>query len=201
MDGLNSYDRIKKDIVLLLCIRSQHHYMLAWNDSDPPHVGGLFHAEGYKHLIDGIIEGFKKKSLKIVYDESNRLQEMEIYRRRTAALKYISTMLLLYLYSCYKTFGNLDICVEALRWIVENGYYWFSVPKEPEHEYLLLFTLMEVPDVGFGFPNDTMICDIYERVEEYRNSILDCYRGCNAELRDFISGVQNLDRKFWDWKE
>ena len=194
-------DRIQKDLVLLLCVRSQYHYMLAWNDSDPPHVGGLFHAEGYRHLIDGIKKGIEKKSFKVIYDESNRLQQMEVFRRRAAALNYISTMLLLYLYSCYKTFGNLDVCAEALVWLIKNGYSWFSIPRQPEHEYLLLFTLMDIPDVGFGFPKDTMICDVYETVEEYKNSILGCYRGCNVDLRDIISSVQNLDKKFWDWKE
>ena len=64
-----------------------------------------------------------------------------------------------------------------------------------------LFTLIDIPDVGFGFPKDTMICDVYETVEEYKNSILECYRGCNVDLRDIISSVQNLDKKFWDWKE
>ncbi len=202
-DGVKAYliPRLKKDLVLLLCNRGQNHYVLAHNDAAPHYVRGLLHLEGWKHLWDGIVEGVKKGSLKTVADESARLQLMEIYRRRAAAITYVNHMILMYLYSNYLCFRDIGAAAEALCWLIREGYSWFPAPADPKEDYLIRFALMKVPDAGFAFPGDTYLYEIYEATEKYLDAMAAAYLGADSALIELIRLAVSIPERCRDWRD
>ena len=163
-------------------------------------MNGLYHIEGYKHLLDGIKFGIKNKNLKLIADESDRLKILEIYRRRSAGIININQMILLYLYGNFRCFNNLELSASAIEWLFLSGYEGFLLPPIPQEDHLVKYASMSIPEVGFAFPKDMHFFDIYEKGPEYKNILLSEYPDADENLKYYIGEIRSLPGRCWEWR-
>lgn len=190
-------DYLRDDIVLLLTAESMYYYMLAWSDSlhDSP-----FHVEDYKHIWFGIKAAWAQGKLSAIYTESNNSKMLEVFRRRANALRDINLMILLYLYSMYKTVEDIKVVSMALIWLLNSGYEWFHIPAETKEEILLQFLFWTVPENALGFPKGMSIYEIYDTISKYNSSIHERYPDAGKDFRNLIENLKDLPKVYRDWE-
>lgn len=190
-------ERMKQGIVLLLALQGSSYYVLAYNDCE--HVDDAFHAESYKNLGKGILDGIRHRSLFIGVDTAWRAKWKERFRRRAVAVQQINLLLLLYLYGCYLACQNIEYIYHTLEWLIASGYKWLYLPNEFEYDILNRFLLMLVPDVGLGLPKDTRMLNFFSEIEKYQAIMLLQYRQAPSEIQDAIRQAKNLAPKFQNY--
>lgn len=186
-------NHMKKDIVLLLALQGSSYYVLAYNDCE--HVDDAFHAESYKNIGKGILDGIRHHSLFIGVDTAWRAKWKERFRRRAVAVKQINLLLLLYLYHCYLAHQNIASIYHTIEWLITSGYKWLYLPEDYDFDILNRFLLMPVPDVGFGTAQDMYMLSFFSEIETY--CPLMCLHYAQApEVQDAIRQAKNLSPKF-----
>lgn len=191
--GESLYERMKADITLLIALQGSGYYMSAFNDAE--NINGAFHAEAYKHIWRGVVEGFSKGSFGHGVDVAWKSKWKERYRRRAVALRNISLMLMLYLFGCYLSYQDIQCISRSIYWLLEAGYEWLDIPEEPETDLLDYFLVMDVPDVGFTDENIYML-DFYSKIETYKSAILKQYPNASEKFIQYVNQAENLPKKF-----
>lgn len=187
-------ERMKIDVFTLLILQGQSYYQLAFNECE--RIDEVpFHAKAFEHLGKGIVHGIKSKSFVQGVNYGYYEKCKERFGLRAIGLKDIQLMLMLYLFSCYKTTGSIRIVNNVLLWLDKIGYQWMVVPDAPANDLMNEFLLYKLPAV-IPATEGKRFMEVFIGMNRYKKYIATMYPDIPEILKKRIDNVDDLSDKY-----